>query len=72
VDFYSSYETLGDIAVPDNDSIRYNTFNDLGVALDPGETLYIRFFGYNSEAAAGTWRIQADSLKIGGYFVAVP
>jgi len=38
----------------------------LSVAVDEGKTLYIRFFGYSSEAAGGTWRINDGTLEIKG------
>ncbi len=38
----------------------------MSVAVDEGKTLYIRFFGYSSEAAGGTWRINGGTLEIKG------
>lgn len=63
---FSSATTIATVAVPDNDSERTGSITDLSVAVDEGKTLYIRFFGYSSEAAGGRWRINDGTLEIKG------
>nr|HPG35023.1 hypothetical protein [bacterium] len=64
---FSSYTDLDSFNVPDNDLTRTNRFDNIGdIVVAPGETIYFRFYGYTSEAAAGTWRM--INLSFGGYY----
>jgi hypothetical protein len=63
---FSSPTTIATVNVPDNDLIRTGDINGLNIDVYDGETIYFRFYGYNAELDAGTWRIQSNSLEVLG------
>jgi hypothetical protein len=63
---FSTYYTIASVTVPDNDSVRDGTISGLNILVNNGETLYIRWYGYNAESSSGTWRINANSLAVWG------
>jgi len=63
---FSDPVVLDTITVPDDDLTRSHALTDLSIAVDQGETLYLRFFGYAAEASGGTWRIGSNALKLEG------
>ncbi|MCB9256007.1 MAG: choice-of-anchor D domain-containing protein [Chitinophagales bacterium] len=63
---FSSPTTIATVNVPDNTSDRSGNITGLNIIVNDGETLYLRFYGYNAEAAGGTWRIKDASLELLG------
>ena len=45
---------------------RIGDISGLNIGIGNGETLYVRWFGYNAEASGGTWRINDNTLSIEG------
>lgn len=73
VDGFATSTVLSTINVPDDDLERSGSIGGLDIDVANGETLTVRFFGYNSEGAAGTWRINDDTLQVlGSVSEAVP
>ncbi|HNT28716.1 MAG TPA: SBBP repeat-containing protein, partial [bacterium] len=48
---------LATVAVPDNTETRSGNITGLSISVGLGESIYIRFYGYNSEGQNGTWTI---------------
>ncbi len=63
---FATYTTLTTVNVPDDDLVRDGTLTGLNLIVLGGETLYIRWYGYQAESGAGTWRIQANTLSLSG------
>jgi hypothetical protein len=63
---FSSSTIIATVNVPDVDTERTGDITGLSINIEDGETVYIRWFGYNSEASAGTWRINDNTLSIEG------
>lgn len=61
---FSNYTSLGEVTVPDNDSERDTTIQNMDVQILPQDTLYIRWYGYNAESSTWTWRINDNSLAM--------
>lgn len=68
---FSGATTLVTRAVPDDDTERNGDISGLNINVDSGETIYVRWFGYNAEASTGTWRINDDTLSVEGTVNAV-
>ena len=65
-DFSDSVKLL-DKALPDNDNERDTTLENLHLIVNQNDTIYFRWYGYQSESASGTWRINDHSLSIDGF-----
>lgn len=65
-DGFSSSTTIATQSVPDNTDERSGSVSSLDIDVTNGQTLTIRFYGYNSEADGGTWRINDGTLNIAG------
>jgi len=63
---FSTYNTLATVNVPDNDLERDGTITGLNIIVNSGQTLYIRWYGYQAESGAGTWRINSNTLSLSG------
>ncbi|MCX7863057.1 MAG: lamin tail domain-containing protein [Bacteroidales bacterium] len=63
---FSSFTTLATVNVPDDDLERDGTITGLNIIINQGETLYIRWYGYQAESSAGTWRINDNTLSVSG------
>ena len=72
---FSSPTTIAMVTVPLDDHGHVSDITGLNINVSDGETLYIRWFGYNSVTSAGVWSIYKtapnnggidDSLSIGG------
>jgi len=61
---FSTYTSLGIVNVPDNDSERDTSIENLEILILPGSTFYIRWYGYAAESSAGSWRINNASLNM--------
>ena len=66
VDNFTNSTTIATVNVPDNDSERSGDITSLSIAVADGETIKIRWYGYNAEGGAGTWRINNSTLKVLG------
>lgn len=64
---FSSSTTIATVNVPDEDSERDGSISGLDINVLDGETIYIRWFGYNAEGSAGTWRINDGTLNVDGF-----
>ena len=69
---FSSSTTVAIVNVPDNDLERTGDISGLNINVDNGETLYVRWFGYNAEGSTGTWRINDNTLSVGGTVTEIP
>lgn len=67
---FTSPTTIATVNVPDVDTERTGDITGLSIDVADGETLYVRFFGYNAEAAGGTWRINDATLELKGVLTA--
>ncbi|WGD35981.1 T9SS type A sorting domain-containing protein [Olleya sp. YS] len=63
---FTTFTTIATVNVPDNTSERNGDVTGLSETINDGETLYVRFYGYNAEAGGGTWRINDNSLALRG------
>lgn len=63
---FSSPITIADVVVPDDDLERSGNISSLNILVLSGETIYIRWSGYNAEGTSGTWRINDNSLSFVG------
>ena len=63
---FGEYQTLAFITVPDNDLNRDTVIGGLSIIVNGGENIYFRWYGYGAESSAGTWRFNANKLKIFG------
>ncbi|WP_367391048.1 lamin tail domain-containing protein [Lewinella sp. LCG006] len=63
---FSTQTTIATVNVPDNDLERTGNVTGLSISVLNGETLYVRFYGYNAEASGGTWRINDNTLELRG------
>ena len=63
---FASYSVLASVTVPDDDAECDGSVTGLNLFVNSGDTLYIRWYGYNAESSAGTWRINDNSLSIDG------
>ena len=66
IDNFASFTTIATVAVPDDTNGRVGNISGLNIDVAEGKTLKIRFYGYNSEAAGGKWRINSGTLNIVG------
>ncbi|HQW68288.1 MAG TPA: hypothetical protein PLH25_01370, partial [Flavobacterium sp.] len=66
VDNFTNFTTIATVAVPDDTSERSGNITGLNINVAEGQVLKVRFYGYTSEAAGGTWRINDASLNIVG------
>jgi hypothetical protein len=66
IDGFATSTVVSTVNVPDDDTERGGSVGGLDIDVPDGDTLTIRFFGYNAEGAAGTWRINDDTLQILG------
>lgn len=66
IDNFSNNTNIATVNVPDNDSERTRNITGLNIDVADGETLKIRWYGYNAEAIGGTWRINDGTLNIVG------
>ncbi len=62
---FSSPTSIATVNVPDNDLGRMGDISGLNINVDSGETIYIRFFGYNAEFSDGPWSILASINNAG-------
>ena len=58
------HDTLTVVNVPDNDSERDTTIENLEILIFPQDTLFIRWYAYNAESSTYTWRINNATLKM--------
>lgn len=65
-DGFVSSTNVATVSVPDDSAERTGDVTGLDIDVADGDTLTIRFFGYNAESSAGTWRINDDTLKVLG------
>lgn len=63
---FATSTTIATVSVPDNTDPRTGDIPGLDIGVYEGETLYVRWYGYNAESPQGTWRIEANSLEILG------
>ncbi len=63
---FATYSVLTAVTVPDDDLERDGSITGLNLFVNSGDTLYIRWYAYNAESSAGTWRINDNSLSIDG------
>ncbi|MFH1608218.1 MAG: putative S-layer protein [archaeon] len=65
---FSSATTIATVVVPDDDAEREGNITGLTINVSNGETVYIRWFGYDAEsdAPATTWRINDGTLNVEG------
>ena len=63
---FVSYTVLLTETLPDNDSERTHSIPNLSISIPEGRTFKVRFYAYQVEDSGGTWRINANSLKILG------
>ena len=61
---FVTYTSMGIVSVPDNDSERDTVINNVDVLIIPQDTFYLRWYAYNAESSAGSWRINDGSLKM--------
>ncbi len=61
---FSTYTSLGIVNVPDNDSERDTSLQNLQLQIMPQSSFYLRWYGYSAESSAGSWRINDGSLKM--------
>lgn len=61
---FTNFTSLAVVNVPDNDSERDKLLDISNVKILPGETFYLRWYGYNAESSAGSWRINNGTLKM--------
>ncbi|MDT7833486.1 T9SS type A sorting domain-containing protein [Flavobacteriaceae bacterium S356] len=66
IDDFASDNTIATVNVPDNTSERVGDISGLNIDVADGETLKIRWYGYNAEASGGTWRINNSTLNLEG------
>lgn len=68
---FTSSTTIETENVPDDTDERTNNITGLSINVGEGETIYIRWFGYNAEGSAGTWRINDGTLNVEGTVIEV-
>ena len=61
---FVDYVSLGVVSVPDNDSERDTSMENMDILIFPKDTFYLRWYGYNAEGSSGTWRLNDASLKM--------
>jgi len=66
VDNFTNSTTIATVNVPDDDNERSGDITSLSIDVADGETIKIRWYGYNAEGGAGTWRINNSTLKVLG------
>lgn len=66
IDNFANSTTIATVSVPDDTNERDGSITGLNINVADGQTLKIRWYGYNSEAAGGTWRINDGTLNIVG------
>jgi len=66
VDDFTNSTTIATVNVPDNDDERSGNITGLNIDVADGQTLKIRWYGYNAESTAGTWRINDNTLNLTG------
>jgi hypothetical protein len=65
-DDFATYTTIATVNVPDNDAERTGDITGLSITVNDGDSIQIRWYGYNAEGASGTWRINNGTLKVKG------
>ncbi len=65
-DDFATYTTIATVNVPDNDAERTGDISSLSIIVNDGDSIQIRWYGYNAEAGGGTWRINNGTLKVKG------
>ncbi|RLD65290.1 MAG: hypothetical protein DRI84_07090 [Bacteroidetes bacterium] len=65
-DDFATSTTIATVNVPDNESERTGDITSLNITVDDGDSIQIRWYAYNAEGTAGTWRINNATLKIKG------
>jgi len=68
---FATYTTLATVPVSDDDLERDGTLTGLNIIVNNGETLYIRWYGYQAEGSTGTWRINDNTLALIGTVTSV-
>lgn len=71
-DSFATSTTIATVNVPDNTSERTGDITGLNIPVNNGETIEFRFYGYNAEGGAGTWRINNGTLELKGVFTNLP
>lgn len=61
---FSNSILLETYTVPDNDEERERELENVNILILPQDTFYLRWYGYEAESSAGSWRINDNSLKI--------
>ena len=69
---FGSPTTIANVNVPDDENERDGSISGLSITVNEGETLFVRFFGFNAESSQGTWRINDGTLNIIGSVVNAP
>ncbi len=64
---FSSPVVIASVEIPDNDQERPGDISGLNIRITSADTLVFRWFGFNAESSAGTWRIKASSLIAEGF-----
>ena len=65
-DDFATSTTIATVNVPDNDYERTGDVTGLNITINDGDSIQIRWYGYNAEASGGTWRINNATLKVKG------
>ena len=65
-DDFATYTTIATVNVPDNDSERSGNISSLNIDVNDGDSVQIRWYGYNAESGGGTWRINNGTLEVIG------
>jgi hypothetical protein len=63
---FSSPTTIATETPPNNTNERTGDITGLSIQVNEGETLRIRWFGYDAVSSSGTWRINDGTLEILG------
>lgn len=66
IDNFASDNTIATVNVPDNTAERTGDISGLDIDVEDGQTLKIRWYGYNAELSGGTWRINNGTLNLVG------
>lgn len=61
-----SSNLLNRFEMPDNDSERTGDLQNLEIVVSSGDTLFLRWYAFQAESSAGSWRINDNTLKIEG------
>ncbi|MBN2668625.1 MAG: lamin tail domain-containing protein [Bacteroidales bacterium] len=61
---FSDASIIGTVQVPDDDLERDTILLNLDIFVLPQDSFYLRWYGYNAESSAGSWRINDGSLDM--------